>query len=94
MVDFFPLAWTIVHPIDENSLLNNLTAEDLETSDAEFLILLTAIDEGFSQIVHTRTPFKPEEIIWNAKFTGIYNKMGNNEPISINIRKPSQYEKV
>ena len=94
MVDFFPLAWTVVHPIDGNSPLYNLTAEDLETSDAEFLILLTAIDEGFSQTVHTRTSFKPEEIIWNAKFKSIYNKMGNNEPISINIRKLSQYEKV
>ncbi len=93
-VEFFPLAWTVVHPINEDSPLYNLTAEDLQTSDAEFLILLTAIDEGFSQTVHTQTSFKPEEIIWNAKFTSIYNKMGNNEPISINIRKLSKYEKV
>lgn len=94
MVDFFPLAWTVVHPISENSPLFNLTAEDLETSDAEFLIMLTAIDEGFSQTVHTRTSFKPDEIVWDAKFASIYNKMGSDDPISININKLSDVEKI
>lgn len=93
-LSFFPLAWTVVHPIDEESPLYNLTPEDLKTSDAEILILLTAIDEGFSQIVHSRTSYKPEEIIWDAKFVDIYNKAGNDEPISINIRKLSRYKKV
>src|SRR5215212_411426 len=39
-VVFFPLAWTIVHPIDETSPLRNWTGEDLVECDAEFLILL------------------------------------------------------
>lgn len=93
-LSFFPLVWTVVHPIDEESPLYNLTPEELKTSDAEILILLTAIDEGFSQIVHSRTSYKPEEIIWDAKFVDIYNKAGNDEPISINIRKLSRYKKV
>src|ERR1041384_4180199 len=46
-VTFFPLAWTVVHPIDENSPLHGLTEEDLHRRDAEFLILLSAIDETF-----------------------------------------------
>jgi inward rectifier potassium channel len=93
-VTFFPLAWTVVHPIVEESPLYNVTEQDLITSDAEILILITAIDEGFSQTVHTRTSYKPEEIFWNAKFKSIYNKMGNEEPISINIHKLSEIEKV
>ncbi|MCB1024539.1 MAG: hypothetical protein KDB79_09120, partial [Acidobacteria bacterium] len=60
--------------------------------DAEILILLKGIDEGFSQMVHTRTSFKPEEIIWNAKFGNIYNKMKSDEPISIDIQKLSDIE--
>ena len=40
-VVFFPLSWTIVHPIDESSPLYGVTEQQLRESDAEFLILLT-----------------------------------------------------
>lgn len=93
-VTFFPLGWTVVHPIDENSPLYNLTVEDLKNSDAEILILMTAIDEDFAQTVHTRTSFKPEEIVWDAKFISLYNKTGTDDPISIDVRKLSKVEKV
>ncbi|MEP6904005.1 MAG: ion channel, partial [Actinomycetota bacterium] len=35
-VQFLPLAWTIVHPINENSPMFGLTDKDLEASNAEF----------------------------------------------------------
>ncbi|MCA1638296.1 MAG: hypothetical protein LC768_08175 [Acidobacteria bacterium] len=56
--------------------------------------MLAFFDEGFAQTVHTRTSYKPGEIVWNAKFVNLYNEMNANEPISINIRKLSQIEKV
>jgi inward rectifier potassium channel len=93
-VSFFPLAWTVVHPIDENSPLFGLTEQDLINGDAEFLILLTANDETFAQTVHTRSSYKSSEIMWNAKFISIYNKVEAGEPISIDVRKLSQIEKV
>jgi inward rectifier potassium channel len=93
-VSFFPLSWTVVHPIDENSPLFNLTEQDLSNSDAEFLILLTANDETFSQTVHTRSSYKSTEIVWNAKFVSIYNKAEQGEPISIDVRKLSEIEKL
>lgn len=94
-VTFFPLAWTVVHPIDEKSPLRGLTEEDLFSTDAEFLILLTAIDETFSQNVHTRSSYKPQEIIWSAKFANIYKQADSgDDAISIDIRKLSQIEKV
>ena len=34
-VAIFPLSWTIVHPINENSPLYGLTADDLRQADAE-----------------------------------------------------------
>ncbi len=93
-VSFFPLSWTIVHPIDENSPLFGLTEQDLINADAEFLILLTASDETFAQTVHTRSSYKSSEIVWNAKFVSIYNKVEAGEPISINVRKLSEIEKA
>jgi inward rectifier potassium channel len=71
-VAFFPLAWTIVHPIDEESPLHGLTDADLHASGAEFLLLITAIDETFSQTVHTRTSYRFDEIVWDAAFDDIY----------------------
>jgi inward rectifier potassium channel len=93
-VTFFSHSWTIVHPIDEGSPLYGCTAEDLQKSDAEFLILLTAIDETFSQTVHTRSSYKPDEILWNVKFADIYVRGNETEVVTIDVRKLSKVEKV
>ena len=63
-VVFFPLSWTIVHPIDEKSPMFGMTAQELAERDAEFLVLLSGIDETFSQLVHARTSYKPAEIVF------------------------------
>lgn len=91
-VTFFPLSWTVVHPIGETSPLRGLTQEDYIRSDAEILILLTAIDETFSQTVHARSSYKPHEIRCGHKFVSIYNEVEDGEPISIDIRKLSKIE--
>lgn len=93
-VAIFPLSWTIVHPIDEDSPLYGLTANDLRRADAEILVLLTATDETFAAVVHTRSSYKTDEIRFGHKFVSIYNEMQNGEPISINVRKLSAIEKV
>src|SRR5262249_10157602 len=55
---FFSLSWTIVHPITDTSPLYGLPERALVESSAEFLILLTGIDETFSQTVHARSSYK------------------------------------
>jgi inward rectifier potassium channel len=72
-VTFFPLTWTVVHPIDDSSPLKGATREELVSSHAEFLILLTGIDETFSQTVHSRTSYRAEEVVWNAKFANVFS---------------------
>jgi inward rectifier potassium channel len=71
-VVFFPLSWTVVHPIDRDSPLFGVTEEELCASGAEFLILLTGMDETFSQIVNARSSYRANEIIWDAKFADIF----------------------
>ena len=91
-VTFLPLALTVVHPITDDSPLKGLTQDDLIRTDAELLILLTATDETFAQVVHTRSSYKPHEIRCGNKFVSIYNEVEEGEPISIDIRKLSQIE--
>ena len=40
-VTFFPLSWTVVHPIDDASPLAGQTRETLERREGEILVLLT-----------------------------------------------------
>ncbi|MCB0346762.1 MAG: hypothetical protein KDD66_16720 [Bdellovibrionales bacterium] len=70
-VVFFPLHWTIVHPISDTSPLHNVSESDLERSDAEFLIMLEGIDDGFSQTVYCWSSYKFDEIVWGAEYANI-----------------------
>lgn len=88
-VAFFPLAWTIVHPITPESPLYGITRDEVERSDAELLILLNATDETFAAVVHTRSSYKPDEVRVGHKFVNIYNEVEDGEQISIDIRKLS-----
>ncbi|NOT47411.1 MAG: transporter [Acidobacteria bacterium] len=91
-VSIFPLSWTIVHPIDSGSPFYGLTQNDLRNSDAEILVLLTATDETFAAVVHTRSSYKADEVIFGSKFVSIYNEMQAGEPISIDVKKLSAIE--
>lgn len=65
---FLPLTWTIVHPIDKESPLFGKTAEDLDHMQAEFLIMIKAYDDTFSQTVLARYSYRHDEIVWGRRF--------------------------
>src|SRR5665647_1415385 len=79
-VTFFPLSWTLVHPIDDQSPLTGMNHDDLIETNAEILILLTGTDETSSQTVHSRSSYKADEIVWNAAFAPIF-KRGRDDGI-------------
>ena len=93
-VAFFTLSWTIVHPINESSPLFGKTELDLLETDAEILVLLTGIDETFSQTVHTRSSYKNDEIVWQAKFGDIYNPPTPTGRLTIDVRKLHSIERL
>ncbi len=71
-----------------------MTEKDLENADAEILIVLNALDETFAQTVHSRTSYKVGEIRFGHKFASLYNETEADEPITIDVRKLSEIEKV
>jgi inward rectifier potassium channel len=71
-VVFFPLSWTIVHPIDEHSPLVSRTLDDLQREEAEILVLLSGVDETFEQTVHARSSYRADEIVWDARFLPMF----------------------
>ncbi|RQO74934.1 ion transporter [Pedobacter sp. KBW06] len=73
-IGLLSLSWTVVHPIDEHSPIFEKTAEELADAEVEILVLLKAFDDTFSQTVHTRTSYRDEDIIHNAKFSSIFSR--------------------
>lgn len=89
-VVFFPLAWTVVHPIDEQSPLWNVSEAEFQASHPELLILLYGFDETFSQTVHARSSYREGEILWNARFRSMFLPADENGVISVDIRLLSE----
>lgn len=85
-VMFLPLHWVVVHPIDESSPMWGMDAAQFAAEDIEFLILIEAVDETFSQTVQVRTSYKPDELVWNAKFADIFVP-SNDGIVRIDVRK-------
>ncbi len=73
-VYFFPLPWTIVHPIDEESPIFGKKEDELKDLEAELLIMIKGFDDSFSQHVITRNSYKYDEIVWDVK---IYPRLFN-----------------
>ena len=93
-VTFFPLAWTIVHPIDEASPLAGKTHEELEQSRAEILVLLSGIDETFEQTVHARSSYRLDEVVWNARFRSMFVPTGEGSDVSVDLNLLHEIEAV
>jgi inward rectifier potassium channel len=93
-VTFFPLSWTVVHPIDDASPLAGRTAADLARTQAEILVLLSGIDETFEQTVHARSSYRADEIVWNARFRSMFLPTDSRSRISVDIRQVHEIEPV
>lgn len=92
-VQFFPLHWVLVHPIDEQSPLYRISREAFEAVDSEILISLQATDETFSQMVYARSSYKHHEVAWGAKFANIFAG-GDQSGMSIDIRRLHDIEQA
>ncbi len=92
-INILATSWTLVHPLDEDSPIAHFTKDDYEKSDAEILIQIQGFDVTYNQMVNTRTSFKANEMVWNAKFKRIFGSASNGEPM-INLGELSTYEKV
>ncbi len=83
-VALFPTNWTIVHPIDSASPLFGWTRQQLIDAEAEFIVLLNAVDETYSQTVYSRTSYTAHELEWGRKFSMMYLEEGGRTRLDLN----------
>ncbi|MFK7969794.1 MAG: ion channel [Bacteroidia bacterium] len=72
-VTMFPLNWTIVHPVDEESPIWNFSLKDLQKCDPEFMVIINGYDDTFAQNVHARGSYRSTDVVWGARFVPMYH---------------------
>ncbi len=65
---FFPLTWTTVHLINEQSIFYGMTPDEIRAKSPEILIRVKAFSEQYNQHVHANFSYSYNEWVWNAKF--------------------------
>jgi inward rectifier potassium channel len=71
----FSLSWTAVHPITPDSPLYQATMESLKAQSAEIIVLIRGVDETFSQEIHARFSYSPDDLVWNGKFVDVMGRL-------------------
>ncbi len=90
-VRYFPLTWTLVHVIDEQSPLHNMSIEQLQTRTSELLILVEAFDETYSQMVLQKHSYADHQWVENVKFKRNFHANESGQ-IVLNIHELSELE--
>jgi len=80
-ITFFSTNWTLVHPITAESPLYQCTPDSLNESEAEFLIILRALDDTLSQLVHLRYSYRYDEVLWGRKFKPMITQLDHDNII-------------
>ena len=65
--------WTLVHPINEDSPLFQLSKADIEAAETELLVFVQGFDESFSNTVISKSSYRFEEFVYGAKFLPMYH---------------------
>ncbi|HWE31196.1 MAG TPA: ion channel [Polyangia bacterium] len=67
----FVLTWTAVHEIDERSPLHGLSLPDMKAQSLQLIGSLIGLDETFSQQVHARHTYVPDDFVFDMRFADI-----------------------
>jgi len=83
--------WTLVHLINEESPLYNLSKEDIETAQAEMLVFVQGFDESFSNTVISRASYYFDQFVYGAKFAPMFHPNENNTSTVLHIDRLDDY---
>ena len=92
-VDFFPLTWTVVHKIDDDSPFKDLNAEDLRKRRAELIVSVRAFDETFAQNIIEKVSFAEDQWLDGVKFARSFEALEDGS-IELRIHELDNLEKL
>jgi inward rectifier potassium channel len=63
-----PLAWTVMHPIDESSPIYGMDSAQLVQSDARLFLSLEARDPSITALVYELRNFQPQDVAFGMRY--------------------------
>ena len=67
----FAYTWVVMHQINEESPFKDATTETLKRERTELVVVVSGLDEGFSQRIHARHVYTADDIVWNKRFADV-----------------------
>ncbi len=80
-VFMFPLNWTIVHPITNESPLFEKTIDDIRKEHGEFLVMIKGFDNSYNQLIHTNTSYLAKDIEKDVQFHPMYTAYSDSPTV-------------
>lgn len=70
----FAMSWTAIHPIDEDSPLYGLSAQELNDQVAVIVVTFSGIDDTFSQTVVARQVYQADAFHYDHRFVDMISR--------------------
>jgi inward rectifier potassium channel len=78
-VPVLSLSWTLIHPIDEQSPLWNLTPEQIETEAPTLMVSVSGFDEAISAQITDRKTYRASDLRFDHTFVDIIRDLPNGQ---------------
>jgi inward rectifier potassium channel len=82
-----------VHPIDAESPLRSVTPEMLREAGAEFLVVVTGLDDTFAARVAARTSYFWDEVRWDAAFASMF-VASVDDVLTIDVERLGRFDRL
>jgi inward rectifier potassium channel len=77
--------WTVVHMVNEDSPLYNLTRQEIKEAQAEILVFVKGYDEEYANTVVSRSSYTSDELVYGAKFDMMYEPSEDRSTTLLNL---------
>lgn len=85
-IEIMALTWTLVHKIDEESPFWKKSKEEMMEMQPEFLVLINAYDEVYSERIRARKSYIIQDVIWNKNFKTIFTSRPDGK-VEMDVRE-------
>jgi inward rectifier potassium channel len=82
----FLLAWSIFHPIDDESPLQGITAANVRGRFVSLIVTFAGVDDTMVQTVHARHLYTPDDIRFGTRFADMMDR-SNPEKLIIDYER-------
>ncbi|MCU0335660.1 MAG: ion channel [Chitinophagaceae bacterium] len=93
-IDSLPMNFTVVHPINEQSPLWGLQADDYAAADVEIYVLVRAFDDVYSANVQQRTSYTYQEVDHGRRFVPMFHESEDGMTTILEMDKLDQQKEA